>query len=126
MKILSFNDHTPSTDNGVISIANDADPRDVLLDGVKRIDLHFPKFTDGRAYSQAFLLRRRLGFKGEIRATGDVLIDQLVSMARTGFDVAVLREGLDASAAQRQFDRFPAFYQGSAVDTQPLFAKATA
>ncbi len=126
MKILSFNDHTPSTDNGVISIANDADPRDVLLDGVKRIDLHFPKFTDGRAYSQAFLLRRRLGFKGEIRATGDVLIDQLVSMARTGFDVAVLREGLDASAAQRQFDRFPAFYQGSAVATQPLFAKAAA
>jgi uncharacterized protein (DUF934 family) len=125
MKILSFNDHTPSTDNGVISIANDADPRDVSLDGVKRIDLYFPKFTDGRAYSQAFLLRRRLGFKGEIRATGDVLIDQLVSMARTGFDVAVLREGLDASAAQRQFDRFPAFYQGSAVDTQPLFAKAT-
>ena len=126
MKILSFNDHTHSTDSGVISIANDADPRDVSLDGVKRIDLHFPKFTDGRAYSQAFLLRRRLGFKGEIRATGDVLIDQLVSMARTGFEVAVLREGLDASAAQRQFDRFPAFYQGSAVDTQPLFAKATA
>ncbi len=126
MKILSFNDHTTSNDGGVISIANDADPRDVSLDGVKRIDLHFPKFTDGRAYSQAFLLRRRLGFKGEIRATGDVLIDQLVSMARTGFDVAVLREGLDASAAQRQFDRFPAFYQGSAVDTRPLFAKAAA
>jgi uncharacterized protein (DUF934 family) len=126
MKILSFKDHTPGADSSVISIANDADPRKVSLDGVKRIDLHFPKFTDGRAYSQAFLLRRRLGFQGEIRATGDVLIDQLVSMARTGFDVAVLREGLDASAAQRQFDRFPAFYQGSAVDTQPLFAKATA
>ncbi len=126
MKILSFNEHTPSADSGVISIANDADPRDVSLDGVKRIDLHFPKFTDGRAYSQAFLLRRRLGFKGEIRATGDVLIDQLVAMARTGFDVAVLREGLDASAAQRQFDRFPAFYQGSAIDTQPLFVKASA
>jgi len=125
MKILSFTDHTPSTDASVVSLANDADPRTVSLEGVKRVDLHFPKFTDGRAYSQAFLLRRRLGFKGEIRATGDVLIDQLVSMARTGFDVAVLRHGLDASAAQRQFDRFPAFYQGSAVDTQPLFAKVT-
>ena len=123
MKILSFSDHTPSADTSVISIANDLDPRAVSLEGVKRIDLNFPKFTDGRAYSQAFLLRRRLGFQGEIRATGDVLIDQLVSMARTGFDVAVLREGLDTSAAQRQFDRFPAFYQGSAVDTQPLFAK---
>ena len=125
MKILSFKEHSKSAeDASVISMANDADPREVSLKGVKRIDLHFPKFTDGRAYSQAFLLRRRLGFQGEIRATGDVLIDQLVSMARTGFDVAVLREGLDASAAQRQFDRFPAFYQGSAVDTQPLFAKA--
>ena len=126
MKILSFKDHTAGADASVISIANDTDPRSVSLEGIKRIDLHFPKFTDGRAYSQAFLLRRRLGFKGEIRATGDVLIDQLVAMARTGFDVAVLRDGLDASTAQRQFDRFPAFYQGSAVDTQPLFAKAAA
>ena len=127
MKILSFNEHsTLASDAGVICMANDADPREVSLEGVKRIDLHFPKFTDGRAYSQAFLLRRRLGFQGEIRATGDVLIDQLVSMSRTGFDVAVLRDGLDASAAQRQFDRFPAFYQGSAIDTQPLFAKTSA
>lgn len=126
MKILSFNEHsTLAPDAGVICMANDADPREVALEGVKRIDLHFPKFTDGRAYSQAFLLRRRLGFQGEIRATGDVLIDQLVSMSRTGFDVAVLRDGLDASAAQRQFDRFPAFYQGSAIDTQPLFAKTS-
>ena len=125
MKILSFTEHNAiASDPSVISMANDADPRSLSLEGVHRIDLHFPKFTDGRAYSQAFLLRRRLGFQGEIRAPGDVLIDQLVSMARTGFDVAVLREGLDASAAQRQFDRFPAFYQGSAVDTQPLFAKA--
>ena len=127
MKILSFNEHsTLAPDAGVLCMANDADPREVSLEGVKRIDLHFPKFTDGRAYSQAFLLRRRLGFQGEIRATGDVLIDQLVSMSRTGFDVAVLRDGLDASAAQRHFDRFPAFYQGSAIDTQPLFAKTSA
>ena len=62
----------------------------------------------------------------ELRATGDVLIDQLVSMSRTGFDVAVLRDGLDASAVQRQLDRFPAFYQGSAIDTKPFFAKKAA
>jgi uncharacterized protein (DUF934 family) len=125
MKILSHSEHSVSpSDASVISLSNDADPRNLSLNGVKRIDLHFPKFTDGRAYSQAFLLRRRLNFQGEIRATGDVLIDQLVAMSRTGFDVAVLRDGLDATAAQLQFDRFPAFYQGSAVDTQPLFAKA--
>jgi len=109
---------------GVLRLPNDADLHAVEVQQVQRIELNFPKFTDGRAYSQAFLLRRRLNFQGEIRATGDVLIDQLVAMSRTGFDVAVLRDGLDATAAQLQFDRFPAFYQGSAVDTQPLFAKA--
>jgi uncharacterized protein (DUF934 family) len=107
----------------VLQLANDADPLaiEVCLADIERIDLNFPKFTDGRAYSQAFLLRRRLGFKGDIRATGDVLIDQLVQMERTGFSSAVLKEGQDASDAQRQFDRFAAFYQGDAVKTAPHF-----
>ena len=97
---------------------------DLDLAGVARIDLHFPKFTDGRAYSQAFLLRRRLGFQGEIRATGDVLIDQLVQMQRTGFSSAVLRADQDPAVARRQFARFDAFYQGDAVDVDPFFRKA--
>lgn len=109
---------------GTLTLANDADPRSLSLDGITRVDLHFPKFTDGRAYSQAFLLRRRLGFKGEIRATGDVLIDQLVQMQRSGFDAAELREDQDIAHAQRQFDRFGAFYQGDAVTTAPHFLRA--
>ena len=108
----------------VLELPNDADPRAASLEGVERVDLHFPKFSDGRAFSQAFVLRRRLGFAGEIRATGDVLIDQLVQMQRNGFSSAVLRAGVDASAAQRQFERYAAFYQGDAVTTTPLFAKA--
>ncbi|MDB5947057.1 MAG: hypothetical protein JWQ33_2083 [Ramlibacter sp.] len=108
----------------LLQLANDADPRAVSLDGIDRIDLHFPKFSDGRAFSQAFLLRRRLGFQGEIRATGDVLIDQLVQMQRTGFSSAVLRADQDPADAQRQFDRYPAFYQGDAVQTGPLFQRA--
>ena len=124
MKIITAQEHAAVESATVLSLPNDADPRTLDLSGVTRIDLHFPKFTDGRAYSQAFLLRRRLGFAGELRATGDVLIDQLVQMQRTGFDVAVLREGLDPSAAQRQFDRFAGFYQGSAVGTKPHFATA--
>ena len=107
-----------------LRLAVEVDPREVDWSAFATIELQFPKFNDGRAYSQAFLLRRRLGFAGELRATGDVLIDQLVQMQRTGFDVAVLREGLDPSAAQRQFDRFAGFYQGSAVGTQPHFATA--
>lgn len=127
MKLIANKDHTTDSNdqNGlkVLELANDADPREVSLDGVGRVDLHFPKFTDGRAFSQAFLLSRRLGFKGEIRATGDVLIDQLVQMERTGFTSAVLREGVDASSAQRQFERYQGFYQGDAVNPDPLFAK---
>lgn len=105
----------------VLELPNDADPRQVSLQGVDRIDLQFHKFTDGRAYSQAFVLRRRLGFEGEIRATGDVLIDQLVQMQRTGFTSAVLRADQDIADAMRQFQRFGRYYQGDAVIVQPLY-----
>ncbi len=123
LKLVAAEDHIDDGDPKVLQLGNDADPMAIenCLQDVERIDLNFPKFTDGRAYSQAFLLRRRLGFKGDIRATGDVLIDQLVQMERTGFSSAVLKEGVDASDAQRQFDRFPRFYQGDAVETAPHF-----
>jgi len=122
MKLIAAHAHaTEARGLNVINIANDADPRTLNLDGVERIDLNFPKFADGRAFSQAFLLRRRLGFKGEIRATGDVLIDQLVQMQRSGFDAAVLREDQNLDFAQRQFDRYQAFYQGDAVTVKPHF-----
>ena len=124
MKIITAQEHQAAGQAGTLALANDVDPRTLDLTGITRIDLQFPAFTDGRAYSQAFLLRRRLHFSGELRATGDVLIDQLVQMQRTGFDVAVLAEGVDASAAQRQLQRYAGFYQGSAVETQPHFAKA--
>ena len=127
MKIIAESAHqqrlTEKKKKKTLELGNDADPMDANLDGITRIDLHFPKFTDGRAYSQARLLRQRLQFVGEIRATGDVLIDQLVHMARCGFDVAVLKDGVDAADVQRQFDRFAGFYQGDAVDTQPHFAQ---
>ena len=128
MQILANNEYQgpAETDTSVLVLANDINALEAKLDGVQRVDLHFPNFTDGRAFSQAFLLRRRRGFKGEIRATGDVLIDQLVQMQRTGFSSAVLREGVDAADAQRQFELFPGFYQGDAVNPQPLFAAKAA
>lgn len=63
------------------------------------IALSFPVFTDGRAYSQARLLRRRHGYQGELRAVGDVLIDQLSGMARCGFDAFLLRADQPPGAA---------------------------
>lgn len=108
----------------VLVLPNDADPQEHTLQGVDRIELQFPKFTDGRAYTQAFHLRRRLGFTGDIRATGDIGIDQLVLLKRTGFSSAVLKEGHDPADAERQFSRFPSFYQADAVNTEPLFARS--
>ena len=113
------------TAQDVLQLPNDADPHSASLDGVARIDLQFPKFSDGRAFSQAFLLRRRLGFTGEIRATGDVLVDQLVQMQRSGFDSAVLRADQDPDVVQRQFDRYQAYYQGDAIATVPIFARGS-
>jgi uncharacterized protein (DUF934 family) len=107
-----------------LSITNDADPREFDLSGIEAIELNFPKFSDGRAFSQAFLLRRRLGFTGHIRATGDVLIDQLVQMQRSGFSQAVLRADQDLAHGQALLAHYPAFYQGDAVHTAPHFASA--
>jgi uncharacterized protein (DUF934 family) len=98
----------------------------LLLTGVDCIELNFPKFTDGRAYSQAYLLRRRLGFTGELRATGDVLVDQLQQLQRSGFSSAVLRDDQSLAAGERQLARFEGFYQGDAMHPQPLFANPVA
>jgi uncharacterized protein (DUF934 family) len=71
-----------------VALAN-TDPVETLASDVSRLDLvalHFPKFNDGRAYSQARLLRGRMGYGGELRATGNVLRDQLPFMVRCGFD----------------------------------------
>ncbi|MDO8386413.1 MAG: DUF934 domain-containing protein [Polaromonas sp.] len=125
MKLLPFTDHAAVDDSSTLVLPNDADPLSPSLDGVARIDLHFPKFTDGRAFSQAFLLRRRRGFQGEIRATGDVLVDQLAQMERSGFDVAILRADQDMATAERVLAAYPGYgvgtYQGDAVDVQPHF-----
>lgn len=125
MKLIPADQHVPRLERpNILELANDVDPREVSLEGIKRIDLHFPKFTDGRAYSQAFVLRRRLGFAGEIRATGDVLVDQLQQMQRSGFSAAVLRADQDLAVAERELKRFAAFYQGDAVQPHPLFLRA--
>lgn len=127
MKLIAASAHSAAT-SGIksLEIANTEDPRTLSLEGVARIDLNFPKFTDGRAFSQAYLLRRRMGFEGEIRATGDVLIDQLVQMERSGFDVAVLREDQNMAFAQAQFDRYKGFYQADAVTINPHFVTTLA
>jgi uncharacterized protein (DUF934 family) len=94
---------------------------EVPIDGShtsQAISLNFPKFTDGRAYSQAALLRGRLGATGPLIATGDVLVDQVLQMARCGFSHAILRADQSLEAAQRQLARYSRFYQVDAYQIE--------
>lgn len=122
LQIVSRHAARSDAECNVLRLPNDADPMSLPdgLVGVERVELHFPHFTDGRAYSQAYLIRRRLGFTGDLRATGDIQIDQLIQIARTGFSSAVLNDGLDLSDASRQLQRFSGFYQADASTTQTL------
>ena len=110
-----------------LDLANDADIAQVAddLPRLALVRLHFPKWVDGRAYSQAHLLRSRYRFTGEIRASGDVLVDMMPLLVRTGFDAVVMRADQSTEAAYRALGFFPGYYQGDAADPLPLFAKPT-
>lgn len=81
------------------------------LDRLSVVALVFPTFRDGRAYSQARLLRERHGYKGELRATGQVLRDQFVLMLRAGFDAFEVKKDADAEAFAATVKRYTVFYQ---------------
>lgn len=87
------------------------------------IAIDFPVFTDGRGYSTARLLRERYGYQGEIRAVGDVLIDQLFYLSRCGFDAFSLREDQIVEDALRALKTFSRSYQPGVDSTEPLFRR---
>jgi len=93
------------------------------LHSFELIALHFPSFADGRAYSSARELRTNLGFKGEVRAIGDVLRDQLFYMARCGFDAFALRDDQNVEIALKAFEDFADGYQVSVDQPLPLFRR---
>ncbi|AJK48440.1 DUF934 domain-containing protein [Burkholderia plantarii] len=125
LRLLTADTHaadSPRAPGAVVALGNDADVIEHAdaIARAARVELHFPSFTDGRAYSQAYLVRRRLGFRGDLRATGEVLADQLMLMERTGFSSAVLADGVAFDDALRQLERFPAFYQADARQAAPF------
>lgn len=89
--------------------------------GVIAVD--FPKFTDGRGYSTAFNLRKRLGYTGQLRAIGDVLRDQLFSMQRVGFDAYAVRADRSVDDALKGLTDFSETYQASVDNPLPLFRR---
>jgi len=101
------------------------DPASVAgrLDRVARVEVNFPKFGDGRGYSIARLLRERYGYKGELRAVGEVVRDHLFYMESCGFDAFLLRDGEDAAEALTGFEDFSEAYQASVARPVPLFRR---
>jgi len=89
------------------------------LDHLSLVALVFPKFRDGRAYSQARLLRERFGYRCELRATGDVLRDQFQFLMRAGFDAFEVKKPADARVFAEAAARFTVFYQPSADGRVP-------
>jgi uncharacterized protein (DUF934 family) len=91
------------------------------LDRLKLVEVAFPKFRDGRGYSSARILREA-GFTGEIRAAGDVLVDQIGFMRRVGFDSFAPNAPLNLGVVQATLDRYPYVYMKAADGKTPVWA----
>lgn len=100
------------------------DPHDLapFLDRIALIEIDFPKYVDGRGYSQAQLLRRRLGYDGELRAVGHVLRDQILYMNRSGFD-AYQTTRADLANVLNALDEYSAVYQPAADGQLSVFSR---
>lgn len=96
------------------------------LDRISTIVIEFPQYTDGRGYTIARLLRERYGFKGEIRAAGEVLRDNLFYLSRCGFDSFVLSDQSKLDEALSGLSDFSDGYQASVERPQPLFRRRAA
>jgi uncharacterized protein (DUF934 family) len=116
-----------SRGNSGLGVALDADHHaEDIADDLEHFDvvaLNFPVFRDGRAYSVARLLRDRYAYKGEVRATGDVLRDQLFYMHRCGFDAFEVRADRSVEDALKAFDEFSVVYQPSVEEPLPLWRR---
>lgn len=122
---MQFIDSHASLPDDALVLANTEDvmAHADALRSAPLVVLDFPKWTDGRAYSQAVVLRGRLRFAGEIRATGEVLVDMLPLLRRCGFDAAQLQDGQSRASAERSLGFFPEHYQGDARQPRPRFAR---
>ena len=112
------------TNASTVLLESGEDARELLpvLDRLKLVIVHFPSFMDGRGYSAARILREA-GYDGELRAVGDVLVDQLAYMRRCGFDAFEPDQQLDMDDVQAAFDRWPDVYQKAADTRTPIWAK---
>lgn len=125
-RFLSEHDQLLARNQSIgVRLLNSDDPALLAphLDQLHVIEVQFPKYTDGRALTQAQLLRRRLGYKGEIRATGQVLRDQLRLMIRCGIDAMIIAEADAEGVYAASAKEFSEFYQSAADTSESIFVK---
>ncbi len=105
-----------------VRIESGEDVRQLLpfLDRLALIEIDFPAFGDGRGYSAAQILREE-GYDGELRASGDVLVDQLPFMRRCGFDSFAPEKPIDPAAMKTALDRYEHVYQGTTDQRSPIW-----
>lgn len=122
-------ENTPSPEKGeVVRLEPTDDPAAFAerLARAARVEVHFPKFGDGRGFSIGRLLRERYGYRGELRAVGHITRDHLSFLESCGFDAFELRPGEDPYAALAAFDDFSEAYQASVTRPLPLFRRRLA
>jgi len=119
--VESFTGQSNST---AVRIEAGEDARELLphLDRLSLVEVNFPAFGDGRGYSAARILREA-GYIGELRAVGDVLVDQIVAMRRCGFDSFRPDKALDDAAVERALRRYDDVYQKTIDGRRPVWAK---
>jgi uncharacterized protein (DUF934 family) len=91
------------------------------LDRLALVEVNFPAFGDGRGYSAAAILREA-GYAGELRAVGDVLVDQVLAMRRSGFDTFAPRAPIDRAVLDAALTRYPEVYQKISASEKPIWA----
>ena len=112
-----------STDAVCLQPDDDAESLEAYLPVLPMIAVHFPNFRDGRGYSQAYLLRTRLAWQGELRAVGDVLRDQLSHMRQCGFNTFALHADKSAADALKGLEGMSVSYAPSTIEPRPLFRR---
>lgn len=119
--VESFTGQSNST---AVRIEAGEDARELLpyLDRLSLVEVNFPAYGDGRGYSAARILREA-GYEGELRAVGDVLVDQLVAMRRCGFDSFHPAKALDDDAVERALNRYADVYQKAVDGRSPVWAR---
>ena len=120
MPLFRLNPASPEAPALTLANTEDVLQLGARLEDVKLIVLNFPKFTDGRAYSQARLLRERLGYQGELRASGAVFLDQLPFLLRCGFDSFESDQKGFGEALARARTLFSVAYQPAEDDRSPV------